>query len=504
MSLSRTRPVFRVGILAGQASPMAFAGAGSPEGVVTGIIGDTFQRTDGATNTTFYVKESGTGTTGWVAQSSAIPAGSVVNASVSASAAIDGTKISPDFGAQTITTTGTVSAGTVSAASIGATDATINTIYADDVTITDVCTAGSASISGLCSAGSVSTSFAYLTNALIDNVSLTSATGPIALTGHATFTSGGATLYQFQSNGAVMWGKTIAAPSYYHEAQTTDVACTDTLWQSQTPWASATLTNRNPGNLGFVVPSPAAGGTAGRAFFTISGVECLSVESTGVSVTGLTVSGLTTGIAHLGSGGAVTSSEIVNADVAVAAAIAGTKISPAFGAQNISTTGSCAVGGLVCAGLTCASLTFAGGTTGILHSTGGSVTSSAIVDADVGAAAAIAGTKISPAFGTQNITNTGTIQATGNITSTGGNITSAGNYTAQGLGQGIVHCSNVGVFSSSSTITISGCTIRAGAGTPEGVVTAAMGSLFLRTDGGASTTLYVKTSGAGNTGWTAK
>jgi hypothetical protein len=436
MSLSRTRPVFRVGILAGQASPMAFAGAGSPEGVVTGIIGDTFQRTDGATNTTFYVKESGTGTTGWVAQSSAIPAGSVVNASVSASAAIDGTKISPDFGAQTITTTGTVSAGTVSAASIGATDATINTIYADDVTITDVCTAGSASISGLCSAGSVSTSFAYLTNALIDNVSLTSATGPIALTGHATFTSGGATLYQFQSNGAVMWGKTIAAPSYYHEAQTTDVACTDTLWQSQTPWASATLTNRNPGNLGFVVPSPAAGGTAGRAFFTISGVECLSVESTGVSVTGLTVSGLTTGIAHLGSGGAVTSSEIVNADVS--------------------------------------------------------------------ASAAIAGTKISPAFGTQNITNTGTIQATGNITSTGGNITSAGNYTAQGLGQGIVHCSNVGVFSSSSTITISGCTIRAGAGTPEGVVTAAMGSLFLRTDGGASTTLYVKTSGAGNTGWTAK
>lgn len=43
-----------------------------------------------------------------------------------------------------------------------------------------------------------------------------------------------------------------------------------------------------------------------------------------------------------------------------------------------------------------------------------------------------------------------------------------------------------------------------GTGSPEGVVTAAMGSLFLRTDGGAATTLYVKTSGAGNTGWTAK
>jgi hypothetical protein len=43
-----------------------------------------------------------------------------------------------------------------------------------------------------------------------------------------------------------------------------------------------------------------------------------------------------------------------------------------------------------------------------------------------------------------------------------------------------------------------------GTGTPEGVVTATVGSLFSRTDGGATTTLYVKTSGTGNTGWTAK
>ena len=43
-----------------------------------------------------------------------------------------------------------------------------------------------------------------------------------------------------------------------------------------------------------------------------------------------------------------------------------------------------------------------------------------------------------------------------------------------------------------------------GTGTPEGVVTAVVGSLFTRDDGGVSTTLYVKTSGSGNTGWTAK
>jgi hypothetical protein len=35
-------------------------------------------------------------------------------------------------------------------------------------------------------------------------------------------------------------------------------------------------------------------------------------------------------------------------------------------------------------------------------------------------------------------------------------------------------------------------------------VTAAIGSLYSRTDGGAGTSLYVKESGAGNTGWVAK
>lgn len=46
--------------------------------------------------------------------------------------------------------------------------------------------------------------------------------------------------------------------------------------------------------------------------------------------------------------------------------------------------------------------------------------------------------------------------------------------------------------------------IHSGTGSPEGVVTAVVGSLFLRTNGGAATTLYVKESGTGNTGWVAK
>lgn len=43
-----------------------------------------------------------------------------------------------------------------------------------------------------------------------------------------------------------------------------------------------------------------------------------------------------------------------------------------------------------------------------------------------------------------------------------------------------------------------------GVGTPEGAVVAPIGSLYTRTDGGAATTLYVKETGVGNTGWVAK
>jgi hypothetical protein len=47
--------------------------------------------------------------------------------------------------------------------------------------------------------------------------------------------------------------------------------------------------------------------------------------------------------------------------------------------------------------------------------------------------------------------------------------------------------------------------LYSGAGSPEGVVVAPVGSLYGRTDGGAGTTLYVKESnGTGSTGWVAK
>lgn len=102
---------------------------------------------------------------------------------------------------------------------------------------------------------------------------------------------------------------------------------------------------------------------------------------------------------------------------------------------------------------------------------------------------------------------------TGAPTGEAGYITTTGNYPLL-IGQN--NTSRIEITNSSmtfklastfnSTVSVSGttATISSGTGTPEAAVTAPVGSLFLRTDGGASTTLYVKESGAGNTGWVAK
>jgi hypothetical protein len=46
--------------------------------------------------------------------------------------------------------------------------------------------------------------------------------------------------------------------------------------------------------------------------------------------------------------------------------------------------------------------------------------------------------------------------------------------------------------------------LHTGNGSPENVVIAPVSHLYLRADGGAGTTLYVKESGTGNTGWVGK
>jgi len=60
-------------------------------------------------------------------------------------------------------------------------------------------------------------------------------------------------------------------------------------------------------------------------------------------------------------------------------------------------------------------------------------------------------------------------------------------------------------YDSSSNVFDNGSVVwTSGLGSPEGVVTANVGSMYTRTDGGVGTTLYVKETGTGNTGWAAK
>lgn len=83
---------------------------------------------------------------------------------------------------------------------------------------------------------------------------------------------------------------------------------------------------------------------------------------------------------------------------------------------------------------------------------------------------------------------------------------SSGNTFYANSSAGGVQTKQAGFFGFSTTANAFdtvGARILSGANTPESAVTAAVGSLFLRTNGGAGTTLYVKESGAGNTGWVA-
>jgi hypothetical protein len=72
----------------------------------------------------------------------------------------------------------------------------------------------------------------------------------------------------------------------------------------------------------------------------------------------------------------------------------------------------------------------------------------------------------------------------------GTGISTPGNFIATTAGKGV--------------LLPGGISWTSGAGSPEGVVTAPVGSLYSRSDGGLLTSLYVKESGSGNTGWMGK
>jgi hypothetical protein len=90
----------------------------------------------------------------------------------------------------------------------------------------------------------------------------------------------------------------------------------------------------------------------------------------------------------------------------------------------------------------------------------------------------------------------------------------AESYSLQTNYIGMFHDGTDGTVQSTGQVILDGTAVRLGSasgplidwgtGTPEGAVTAPVGSMFLRTNGGAGTTLYIKESGTGNTGWVGK
>jgi hypothetical protein len=89
-------------------------------------------------------------------------------------------------------------------------------------------------------------------------------------------------------------------------------------------------------------------------------------------------------------------------------------------------------------------------------------------------------------------------------------VTNANQLDIQGAGGSIRFANNAYnainlEISDAGTIIIGGGPqIRNGNGSPEGVISAPAGSMYLRKDGGAGTSHYIKESGTGNTGWIAK
>jgi hypothetical protein len=88
-------------------------------------------------------------------------------------------------------------------------------------------------------------------------------------------------------------------------------------------------------------------GTPSSGNLTNCTFPTLNQSTTGNAATVTTNANLTGDITSVGNATAIASGVIVNADVNDSAAIAGSKISPNFGAQNITTTGNVTSGGLL-------------------------------------------------------------------------------------------------------------------------------------------------------------
>ncbi len=240
-------------------------------------------------------------------------------------------------------------------------------------------------------------------------------------------------------------------------------------WPNAQAIGTRVLQNDGTGNLTWATPSVGLSSTlnsanifVGNASNVASGVA-MSGDATISNTGALTIANNAITSAKINDG------TISDADISATAAIAGTKVNPAFGTQNISTTGTLstgasttlntvnytwpnaqAIGTRVLQNDGTGNLTWATpsvglsstlnsanifvgnasnvasgvamsgdatiANTGALTIANNAITSAkindgTISDADISATAAIAGTKVNPAFGTQNISTTGTLSS---------------------------------------------------------------------------------------------
>lgn len=110
------------------------------------------------------------------------------------------------------------------------------------------------------------------------------------------------------------------------------------------------------------------------------------------------------------------------------------------------------------------------------------------------------------AVGSQGITITGNLSTETNVNTILISIDAASVYNSNAfniVGKNVTLGSTL-TDTPLRVVDINGMRVLASSGTPEGVITANPGFIYLDRDGGAGTTLYVKESGTGNTGWVAK
>lgn len=353
------------------------------------------------------------------------------------------------------------------------------------------------------------------------------------------------------------------------------------LYWNGTNWVQAQFTL--PSTTQALVYDPATSTFGFQPLAAGGGISTLSASGTYLSVTNPT--GPTTTIA---------ANPITNADISNTAAIAGSKINPNFGAQNISTTGTISTGGLTIGTSTwpanangvltnngtgtltwapASNLNLAGdlsGTAGaatvariqgqavssttpgagqVLQFVGGvwtpanltgggtvtNVTATApisvangtttpaltlnpLADADISASAAIAGTKVNPAFGAQNITTTtGSASIGGGLNvglSNGLQISNSGNFTrinniatsfpsAQGVANTYLRNDGAGNLSWATVAGGSDVTAQNGVLTGNGSTITGVASLPVNLGGTGATSLSGLVVGNGTSAFTA-